>query len=341
MYQIVKYDAKYKDEVILSLQYLWGEDFGINKSKFEWKNERNPQEKRTIAIVALFDDRVIGFRGFFVSVYAFKGKEIRVLSASDTIVHPEHRRKGLFSKMTIKAFELYGNDYDVCLNMSSNQYSAPGNIKLGFESIVDRKYLRRVSLKNSIRNWISSKTGFDFPLEKNIEISYKCNADKLPQIYFEFINNINSIYLLKNKEFFEWRFDNGNKYVFICCKEKAKIIGYLVLLVTINKADILDYAEIPGTRALEKLFLYLGKLKFSSLNIMNISFSSSFLKILRKSGFKDYGYIERRIWKQYWNLPILLRPIAVKISKSDWFFYSFYLKDINNWHFTGICSDTT
>jgi hypothetical protein len=341
MYQIVKYDAKYKDEVILLFQYIWGQNFDINKSKFEWKYERNPQEKRTIAIVALFDNRVIGFRGFFASVYVCKGKKIRVLSASDALVHPEHRRKGLFSKMTIKAFESYGNDYDVCINMSSNQYSAPGNIKLGFEPIAVRKSLKKVSLKNSIRNWISNKTVFDFPLEKNIEISYKCNADQLSQIHLEFISNINSFCLLKNKQFFEWRFNNGNKYVFICCKEKAMIIGYLVLLVKTYGAQIVDYAEIPGTRALEKLFLYLGKLQFSHLYIMNISLSLSLLKILRKSGFKDYGSIKKRIRKPYGNLHILLRPIAVKVSKPDWFHYDFYLKDINNWHFTGICSDIT
>jgi GNAT superfamily N-acetyltransferase len=71
-------------------------DFEVFFSKFY---EHVFQKNKCIRIVALDQDKVVGFQSFFYWPYVFKGKVFSSYQSGNSLVHPEYRGKGLFKLM--------------------------------------------------------------------------------------------------------------------------------------------------------------------------------------------------------------------------------------------------
>lgn len=57
------------------------------------------QRDKCIRIVAKEGDTIIGFQSFFFWPYLYQGKEINAYQSGNSLVHPEHRGKGIFQKL--------------------------------------------------------------------------------------------------------------------------------------------------------------------------------------------------------------------------------------------------
>jgi len=106
-YQIIPYSEKYKTSLIKLLGYMWknlSED--QIKEKFEWRYELYPFQKEAFINIAINEmNNVVGFRAFVVQEFCFHNEQFKVYNPADAIIHPEHRRKGLFSKLTDSLIE--------------------------------------------------------------------------------------------------------------------------------------------------------------------------------------------------------------------------------------------
>jgi GNAT superfamily N-acetyltransferase len=102
-YVITDFQPKFIPQIANLERTLWSNELEKNFSYFKWKYEDNPFSEEPIAVVAIHKNVVIGFRGFFVTQWTVNGiDKIRLLSPSDVVVHPDHRRQGLFTAMTIE-----------------------------------------------------------------------------------------------------------------------------------------------------------------------------------------------------------------------------------------------
>ncbi|UPV75990.1 GNAT family N-acetyltransferase [Halorussus limi] len=110
---------------------------------FEWKYRANPYVDHVPIFLAETDGEVVGARAFFSLELRADGSEYVAFQPCDTMVHPDHRRRGLFTRMTEAAIDRYADDVDCFFNFP-NEYSLAGNLKLGWEVVGERETYYRV-----------------------------------------------------------------------------------------------------------------------------------------------------------------------------------------------------
>lgn len=93
-------DIKY----LISAVYNREEDIEIIKKKYDTTNFG----EFTIGYIAysVKNDEPSGYYGVFPTRFDFKGKSILAAQSGDTMTHPNHRRKGLFTKLANKTYKL-------------------------------------------------------------------------------------------------------------------------------------------------------------------------------------------------------------------------------------------
>jgi len=133
-YRVRPFEPGDTDGILDLFKAVWGED--RSKSWFEWKYRSNPYVDHVPVLVAV-DDRgdVVGARPLFVVPLAIAGERTLALQPGDTMVHPDHRRRGLFTRMTERTIERY-RDHEAALFFNfPNANSRPGYMKLGWRTV--------------------------------------------------------------------------------------------------------------------------------------------------------------------------------------------------------------
>ena len=136
-YEIVRYRPELKRQVIELQTHLWSPDLSLNTSYFEWKYERNPYLKEQLIYLAMHDGKAIGMRGFFGVQWECGVPPMRFTSlyADDMVIAPEHRNRGLMSKIMTFAFEdLAANGYEYAFNLSAGLATLRSSLSMGWRS---------------------------------------------------------------------------------------------------------------------------------------------------------------------------------------------------------------
>lgn len=102
---------------------------------FRWKHFDNPFG-RSIAIVAEEGGRIVGLRTFMRWRLSTPQSEmLEAIRAVDTATHPDHRRKGIFARLTEEAVEIARHEgVDMIFN-TPNEKSRPGYLKMGWREV--------------------------------------------------------------------------------------------------------------------------------------------------------------------------------------------------------------
>lgn len=276
-YEIVKYRSGFKRQVLELQAYLWGPDLGINAAYLEWKYSDNPYVNNTIIHIALHAGRVVGMRGAFGNCWqsGVPSQTMICLTDSDGVVHPEHRRHGLFGRLTMAVVEeLSSHDYEYLIALSANPITAHSLLKLGWRSTVPlqtaywqaeqgrdsslRGFARKLPFLSSVyRQWrryrnrfFSQTPGNRFPfasLDQNVsqagpDDSTCISVEKAPQpkAMADLVERIGSdgrIRHVRDQRFFAWRYKNPlSLYRFFFYKD-AKLEGFLVLQTSAFAVD--------------------------------------------------------------------------------------------------------
>ncbi|MCF8298292.1 MAG: GNAT family N-acetyltransferase, partial [Saprospiraceae bacterium] len=67
-----------------------------------------------------------GYYGVFPIIMSIKGKDVLVAQSGDTMTDPDHRKKGLFTQLALKTYELAKNEGVKFIFGFPNQNSLPG-----------------------------------------------------------------------------------------------------------------------------------------------------------------------------------------------------------------------
>jgi predicted N-acetyltransferase YhbS len=98
---------------------------------FAWKHDDNPFGVSP-AWVATEGGEIVGFRTFLRWELARGDERMRMVRAVDTASDPDHRKKGVFRRLTERAVgELTAAGYDAVFN-TPNSRSRPGYLKMGW-----------------------------------------------------------------------------------------------------------------------------------------------------------------------------------------------------------------
>lgn len=110
---------------------------------FDWKYRANPYADHVPIFLAETDGEVVGARAFFALELRADGTEFAAFQPCDTMVRPDHQRRGLFTRMTEAAIDRYADEVDCFFNFP-NHLSLPGNLDLGWEVVAERATYYRV-----------------------------------------------------------------------------------------------------------------------------------------------------------------------------------------------------
>ncbi|MXV60953.1 GNAT family N-acetyltransferase [Natronorubrum sp. JWXQ-INN-674] len=235
---------------------------------FRWKYIDNPFIDHIPIFVAEFNEKVIGVKAFFALKLSINGKTSFALQPCDTMVHSDHRRQGLFTKMTEKSIHEYSqSDVDIFFNFP-NQNSAPANKKMGWETIDLLKTYYRFQNPLAI---VADKTDLPIPshtygigrllynspymvrqrlLSQNNPVDVRSlsttPADSLTRLYEHLVPD--RAHVFRNERFYNWRFDNPRR-------EYTTYLGYIdgELRGAIVTSKHTDGNEFETTRFVEIL----------------------------------------------------------------------------------------
>lgn len=115
---------------------LYDEAFGGgSEAWFDWKYRETPYVSHVPVLVADADGELAGARPQVPFRMRAGGEETLALRFGDTMVHPDHRRRGVFSRLTERALDHYrGMAPRFCFNCP-NDLSRPGFLKAGGEEV--------------------------------------------------------------------------------------------------------------------------------------------------------------------------------------------------------------
>ncbi|MFW5977721.1 MAG: GNAT family N-acetyltransferase, partial [Halohasta sp.] len=194
---------------------------------FEWRFVETPAADDIPIFVAESDGELVGARPFLCFEMATGRRRLLGVQTCDTMVHPDHRRQGLFTRMTERAYDRYGSREEPVVQFSvPNQYSRPGYLKLGCavvgpfalshrihrpESLVGDDRLARLAGAGRpiLRLYTTARQRLATPTAGE-DVSVRCH-DRVPSGTFERLYESavpNRIHAVRNRAFYEWRFDN-------------------------------------------------------------------------------------------------------------------------------------
>jgi GNAT superfamily N-acetyltransferase len=341
-YKIVRYYSDLKPEIVKLQRHLWSSDLALNTSYFEWKYERNPYRKEPLIYLAMHDGKPIGMRGFFGVQWQY-GRPLQRLSglyADDMLIAPEHRGRGLMSKIMTPALQdLHTRGYDYVFNLSAGDVTLLSSLKMGWRnagwlapmrraSILGRLVRRAVRMSREIaglgapppRRWLKhlDLTRVRRALQRTPQISFqdqpRC-SDMANLV--ERIANTGRIAHVRNREYFQWRFQNPlSRYRFLFWHEQH-LEGYLVLQ-EYTSGDVVNVVDWEASRLSIKAHLLdaaISALTGAPIVIWSATLSQKEIEILQKNQFRlliSAGDPLRS------PPAILVRPTKISPSEDEW-----------------------
>ena len=206
---------------------LYRSVMGARKSQrwFAWKYAENPYTDDVPMFVATQDGEVVGARPFFALPLACEGEQHVALQPADTMVHADHRRQGLFTRMTEAAIDAY--DEYACFFNFPNHRSRPGYLKMGWEIVSERPSYYRVErprslLGDSADTPVRLASTLAAPLfraytalrETSVNASQDISIQRQSEVPARELERLykhdppDQIHAARDAELFEWRFGN-------------------------------------------------------------------------------------------------------------------------------------
>ncbi len=333
--QINLYQCDQMTEVVKLLrEKLWGHR-EQNSMYFQWKYQDNPCASELLGVTATHNGAVIGFRGYFATRWYLGSKDSKaiILLPGDTVVRPEHRRKGLSVAMGHLAMQRFAANYSVFLNMTAGRNSVPGYLRMGFAPLQNKAYYRQSSVVRDVKIICRAalkkgKKQGKLPLSESkisfgdfgdIVVSKSPQPDEMARVASSNTECPAKIALVQDREFFRWRFENTrtkSKYAFYFYRRGGAILGYLVILLgdDMGQGFIVDHGQ-EGEEPIGRILEHIAEsADYDELNILNVSVDEYIWKTLKTRKFKKWGFrlsLSRMVRGEY---PLLVRPVKRECS---------------------------
>lgn len=223
-------------------------------SYFDWQYRENPDGK-AIVVLAHDDsnDLIVGTNTIIPSKLIIDGEEITSSLACNVQVHPNYRKKGIFSELLL-SMPKFALENDI-----HSLFAIPNNNS--FKAFINEGSIEITQLPLLVRP-IRFSQYFSFPIKqilKPLDIFWKKNvfSSNIEQINGDFddsfeilakkTSNRVSVMHSRNKKFLNWRYTNHptRKYQIFTLKENNELLGYVITRIHyLNKNKvgvILDY----------------------------------------------------------------------------------------------------
>lgn len=132
-YTVRPYESGDAADVLALYETVWGSEH--DAGWLAYKYEANPYVDGTATMVAETDGTVVGARPAIPLPMRVGDSSLHGCFLVSLMVHPDHRRRGLFTRMMARGLDHYADaGVSICFNYG-NELSAPGYRKLGFDRL--------------------------------------------------------------------------------------------------------------------------------------------------------------------------------------------------------------
>ncbi len=227
MYKIRPYESHMLKDVAELMIPLYGNRL---EPYIYWRYHDNPYTEDPLSLVAFRGKKIIGFRGYLATKWLVDDQILDIMCMGDTIIHKNHRRKGLSVAMGIAGFEEY--TADIFINFSASAPAVPGYKKLGFVPLAD-KVPYYVECHD---NYLAPNFMEDF---ENIYESTRLDTIGLVTV------PTNKIGVKRDERYFQWRFKNPRqRYHFYYHKVDGIVTDFVALSVRgVGTGYIVDFTQ--------------------------------------------------------------------------------------------------
>jgi len=231
---------------------------------FDWKYRQNPYVDHVPMLVATDDSgRIIGARPFLALPLAIEGRRELALQPCDTMVHPDHRRQGLFTRMTERAIERYA-DHEAALFFNfPNEHSRAGYEKVGWEPIGQVRTRYRLHQPSDELSGGSTTQNIAGSVANVVQRGYLGILDRLAQTpramtvskhesspLDELLTLYRSatpsgVHVLRDDPFFRWRFENPTwTYRYYLVHERGEPIAGAIVGQNVREAGHIRITDV-------------------------------------------------------------------------------------------------
>jgi hypothetical protein len=355
--------VKHLDETEQLIE-LFGICFNRHMSEgyWNWKYIDNPLvPSDPQVIVATEKNRIIGARPFLLTQMWVNNSKVIAAQHCDTMVHPEHRNKGIFNKMGEYSIN-FMKEHDYALSFGfPGPMSRSGFLKQGYSIIAPTEIMFKPQnsgkiLKKRINNkFIANSMGFifdrlldskvpEYPIRAGYEVEAidSINADLN---VIDFWKEHTKIDIVRSIEILNWRFGKHpeHAYKYILVKKEQILKGYGVISVQkqadgTNHGILIDYLmkdndvyclNLLIDRAIEEL----KKIKCDIIINWALNEAEFQNELLKRFGFKSSFHFpyNKLIGYGYMDAMLIDSKLAGEIN----------IYDKNNWRITNAFTDFT
>mgnify|MGYP000865088222 CR=1 FL=1 len=295
--------------IVELLKICLGDNDNRTNEYWEWKHNNNPFGK-SFVMLAFDKDLLIGVRSFMRWEWSKKSYIYKCVRCVDTVVHPNYRRRGLFSIMTLKGLEIMKNEgVDFVFN-TPNSKSLPGNLKMGW------KEYGNTGLKVRINNLVKSlyyrvaKSEFSADLINEEHILNNLSTNYLADFISQSIQDESVLRKRISSDYLIWRYLDvpTHKYgVFIDSQDRFLIFFRLNKRGKMRELRICDIImKSVDEKAIKKAIKLLMNQYYVDLATLTGDNDFTFKSLANKVGFVSVGNR---------GLTMVLREVNTPIDK--------------------------
>ena len=363
-YEIVRYIPDLKSQLLQVQTHLWSRDLQLNDAHFRWKYEENPYFKEPLVHLALCEGQVVGMRGMLGARWQVGATPETFLApyADDLVVAPEHRNRGLFTRIMRAALdEVADRGLDYVFNFSAGRTTQLGSLSMGWKSAggvepVGRRLVAPQSLRailgrtRFVRRYMPTSAMFARAdghgpfarLDRLAERGAKWSAGAVslskhprPEAMADLIARLpldGRFRHVRDALYFAWRFRNPfREYRFLYAGE-ARLEGYMVLQCQPGgqagsaRVNIVDWEATDATIR-QALLDAAVRGAFEELVSWSASMDPETRDLLRRRAFSPIDEADAAR-----GIPgILIRPVRDDALGADWTVHGRRLLDLANW----------
>lgn len=305
-YHIKKFEgANFDDLVNLSKTYYPEGDI-VNPDYLNWQYRSNPNGDPALFVAYEESTKELAAQYIVIPIlYNRLGKTIKGSLSLNTLTHPKHQGKGLFTRVAGETYK-YCEEQKIAFTIGfPNPNSFPGFVrKLNFHHIGDTsllvKPLKVFKIASAVLKKNKAKHGGELgihPTQATNIKQFDFNDQKHQSEYVTFWDKMKNQYPIsthKNFEFIKWRYSDipTRKYTTYVYEEGGEIKGFFVLKAAsvwgMNAGILMDFMVLNNDKTIGKEILTFIKVTCKNSNldlIVGMHTPMGEIGLLKKNGF--------------------------------------------------------
>lgn len=322
---MVLFEPAWKDQILTLQQHLWHPSRAVNSAYFEWKYLLNPLAREPLVYLAIYQDEVVGMRGFWRTVWegGSPTTTVEALGAGDLVVAPAHRVRGLFARITtFSERDLRVRGHKWLVNFGAGPFTRKASMVMGWEAIgtyevMSREPLpgrialavrRRLRRLRSVTAGEKTAQGSSVPADgvfqrldravrrgrktrSGIEPSREVRAEEMAALV-ERIGSHGRLREIRSPKYLEWRYQNPLGHYRFLYHGSSQMDGFMALHATrrgpTRWVNIVDWEAAEDPLRAELLQAAIELCTEASLAVWTTSFSPAVLQMLADNGFQPF-----------------------------------------------------